>query len=1767
MRQSSANNKPGRLKMKRKAISFVLSVVMLAGSAVVPPIAISAVSVSAAAIAANADVSRAAAAEGIVLLQNNGVLPLKPASNIALFGYSRAMNGSSYITDGYGKDGFVTYGGGSGEVTAPYIADLYTGLNNSKAAGRIQSVTDAGISPTADAVNAAALTNDTAVVVIRRFTAEGSDLSSGAGGYLLSAAETTLMQNVNAAFSNVVVVMNVGNALDMTWTENYNHISAVVMTWFPGMEGGDALADVLTGVVNPSGKLVDTFARSYNDYPSSATFGQSNPQYTDDIYVGYRYFATADPDYQRVKYEFGYGLSYSTFSITNKTLTVDGTDLVATATVTNNGPYPGKEVLQTYYAPPAGALNKPAFELAAYAKTGLLAVGQSQTLQMRFPISGMASYDDVGKTGVISAYVLEAGDYNVYIGDSIKNATKSAPAGKYTQAALQVTEQLSKKLAPATAFDRLVDPVAGTYQSTSWTPPGGAPTPGTPNPIPGPAAPPARVTWTGTGPIMLEDVYKQPGYIYDFVAQFTTAQLQTLSINQGSTILTNGTGALGKMPQYDVPEVNTADGPAGLRIGSIGSRAVIATSFPVGTMLACTWNPDIIKQAGAAVAAEMKLNRVDIWLAPGMNIHRNPCNGRNFEYYSEDPLVAGKCAAAMTEGVQGAGGLVTLKHFAANNQETNRYASNSQVSERALREIYLKGFEIAVKQADPACVMTSYNFINGTHTEASVDLLTGILRNEWGFKGMVMTDWWNTRASWALQIAAGCNLKNDNTDSSINNVTTAALQANVIPTMNTIMRSFAFAQLMSPDPVLTALSVDPLQLVVGKASTVTATVAGRNLDGQDVQVGIKGYPSTFVSVPGNTGGTVSINIPAGLLPIGNYTVVMTLNGVESTTTASLRVDVEKAYYYLVAARNNMVVGADPATFNTPGSMTTMVANLSAPNSYAQFEMVSLVADRVCFKMMNGYLVTMEGSSYGSRMVRPRTAVPAAPANTGWEELILEDQGDGTIKIKRIGTDGTWYVDVAANGNLSTIQNSVGDTGKFTLVPMTTAPDPVISGVTVTPSQINAGEAANLSVAVSGMYLTGAQVSVGIKGFANSFVTVPGDTGATVTIPVTADMLAAGSYDVTVMLNGADSGVKGSLLVVPKDMPLPKEGDTIYLIANSNGKIVGADPGTFGPPVDDTQLTMSANLDAANDYALLTVHYQYGNVYLQAKNGLDVSMEGAAYGNNKVRPRTDPAAIAADGWEALQFEVQTDNTVKIKRVNSFDGIQYIDVGADGSLSTVPAAVGDTGKFRLVIVGGVTPPGPVCKVSFNYNYPGAPANPADMTVAQGAAIGNLPVPPMRAGFVFNGWCAYDGNTTVSATNTCLMPTFYNADTVINNDTTLVANWSHVLDADRNGSQATVYAYLSDQSIKTPNVRVSLAAYSADGRLLGINSRVYAVPAGKPLRLTQQSPADVFGLDSATFTTQTFTLDNIPAEAAKVRAFLWDASTNAPICGAVEPETLSLIWSDEFGGDGIDAAKWTIPPDDNGGGNNQISYYQPSAASINTTDPGIAGSTDGSALRIQATRQTGLPRGSWSSCKLTTQNLFKVKYGRIEARIKLPNNDKGFWPAFWMMPNDSVYGGWATSGEVDIMENKSRTPDTISSALHYGGAWAASSVMSAGRNRYTTIRAGANPTVASNTSPVQYSPVDTIIPGFNTGDWHTYAVEWYPDRLEYYVDGIRYQEINTWYTTVSGNQVQQPSPMDQDFYIILNLAVGGTFDNSAAPANTTIGNMYIDYVRVYQ
>ena len=1430
------------MKKTRRLLAFVLSIAVLASVVVINPMTSSAVQ-----LPENSAIAREAASEGIVLLENKGVLPLKATDKVALFGFTRHMNGSSYPTDGFGKDGFITYGGGSGEATAPYVTDLLEGMTYRKDEGKLALVNDIGSNPTAAQITAAAESNDVAVVVIRRWNAEASDISAGAGGYLLSASETTMIQNVTAAFENVVVVMNSGTALDMTWTETYPSIRAVVYTWYPGMEGGNALADVLCGVVNPSGKLVDTFARNVSDYASTATFAQTHPQYTDDIYVGYRYFATVDPEYAKVKYEFGFGLSYSNFAIADKAVKIEGNEVVVSAKVTNNGPYPGKEVVQAYYSAPAGALNKPAFELAAYAKTSLLAVDASETVEMRFPIDSMASYDDVGKTGAISAYVLEAGDYNFYVGNSVKNATKSAVVGKYAEPALRVVEQLSKQLTPPTAFDRLIDPINKTYQSTNWTPEGGAPTPGTPNPKPGPAPQPERKAWTGEGAIMLEDVYKEPGYLYDFVEQMTDAELRTMSRHQGDTKHTGGTGAIGKLAKYGIPEVDTADGPAGVRIGTIGARVVEATCFPISTLMACTWNTELIEKAGVAVGKEMKANKIDIWLAPGMNIHRHPRNGRNFEYYSEDPLVAGKSASALTKGVQSVGGLVTLKHFAANNQETNRYQTNSQVSERALREIYLKGFEIAVKEADPGCIMTSYNRINGSYAEGSYALLTSVLRNEWGFRGLVMTDWWNGRASSAVQIAAGCNIKMDDNDSSINTVSREALLANIRGIMGPIMRSFAFQDEISVEPRLTSLTVNPLELAVGKAGSIEATVVGRYLDGVEIKAGIKGYPETFVTVTGANGGKVTIPVSANLLAIGSYQVVVTMNGVETTLTGSFRVADQKQYYYLVAARNNKIVGADPGTFANPSNATTMVANLDEVNDYAKFEIRNLVPDVVHLVAMNGYYITMEGSSWGNQMVRPRTATTGTPNATGWEALRFEDQDDGTIKIKRIGSDGTWYINVAANGNLSTVQNSVGDTGKFTLVkieeplpsdgdsiylvaasngkiigsndrdaawtgsntqttlaagydeitaenqayilytveynpeleryylkagnnkyvtiegpswggtairPRTDAKgaaatawealvlelqddgsikickqidtgvkyyinvtangtlayatpsvgdsgklrwfksgvvppkDPVVSSVEVAPSQIQAETATSLAVTVVGKNLDGADVKVGISGFDSTFVSVSGAEGGIVTIPVSATLLAQGNYDIIVTVGGTPVSVKAALTVVEKESPLPKEGDIIYLVAARNGKIVGADAASFDAPTS-AQPTMVANLDEANNYAKLVVTYKFDQVLLKATNGRYVTVEGAIYGDNKVRPRTLESEISADGWESMLFEVQADDTVKILRTSTVDGTFYIDVAANGNLVSVANTVGDTGKFQIVKVGTVIP----------------------------------------------------------------------------------------------------------------------------------------------------------------------------------------------------------------------------------------------------------------------------------------------------------------------------------------------------------------------------------------------------------------------------------------------------------------------------------------------
>ena len=539
------------------------------------------------------------------------------------------------------------------------------------------------------------------------------------------------------------------------------------------MEGGLAAAELLVGDGNPSGKTVDTFAKSLDDYPSTYNFHESRDyvDYTDDIYVGYRYFETIPGAAEKVVYPFGYGLSYTTFDVetvsagvVNSNCTSDANKLYAKVRVTNTGKFSGKEVVQVYIAKPQGKLGKPAKELVAFEKTRELQPGESQLMILTWEINDMASYDDLGKVKK-SAYVLEAGSYDIYVGTSVRDVTKADYS--YILNHDVITEQLSAKLVPTSLPKRML--ADGSYEALPQSEPVDTDYSAIGNIDPSlteGVAPCQRaipyfrfadgMAKNGSHDIM--DVVEGRITLDEFVSELSIDDLIHLLGGQPNTGVANTFG-IGNMPEYGIPSVMTADGPAGVRIAP--EVGIYTTAFPCSTLLACTWNPDVLEAVGRAGGEELKENNLALWLTPAICIHRSPLCGRNFEYYSEDPFVTGKLAGAMVRGIQSNNVGATLKHFALNNKETNRKNSDSRVSERAAREIYLKAFEMIVKNDNPWAIMSSYNMINGYRASESEDLLTGILRDEWGYEGMVTTDWW-TCGEHYKETKAGNNLKMGN---------------------------------------------------------------------------------------------------------------------------------------------------------------------------------------------------------------------------------------------------------------------------------------------------------------------------------------------------------------------------------------------------------------------------------------------------------------------------------------------------------------------------------------------------------------------------------------------------------------------------------------------------------------------------------------------------------------------------------------------------------------------------------------------------------------------------------------------------------------------------------------------------------------------------------------------------------------------------------------------------------------------------------------------
>lgn len=579
---------------------------------------------------------------------------------------------------------------------------------------------------------------ETAIVIIGRTAGEEQDNRLEAGSYLLSDDEIAMLTVVRKHFKKVVLLLNVGNIIDMT---DINRIApdSVLYVWQGGMTGGKGTADVLTGKVSPSGKLPDTIAYKASDYPSDANFGREKNRdiYAEDIYVGYRYFETFAKE--KVLYPFGFGLSYTEFEIKTEKAEITEGAVKLSVSVKNIGSYKGKEVIEVYCEAPQGRLGKAARVLCGFEKTRELVPQEEQVVEIAVDIAKLASYDDSGVTGNKSCYVLEAGEYKFYVGSDVRSAEYAC---SFEQGEDLVTERLTQSLAPVESFERIKPVCEGGAFSIGRE---AVPVSEVDESARRLEKLPKEIAYTGDKGIKLWDVKNGKNTMDEFIAQLSDYDLSCIIRGEGmgSPRVTAGTasafgGVSENLNGFGIPAGCCSDGPSGMRL-DCGTKAF---SLPNGTMIASSFNKELTSELFTFMGLEMAANKVDCLLGPGMNIHRHPLNGRNFEYFSEDPFLTGKMASAELKGMAGAGVTGTIKHFCANNRETNRHFIDSVVSERALREIYLKGFEIAVKEGGASSVMTTYGRVNGLWTAGNFDLNTVILREEWGFKGFTMTDWW-----------------------------------------------------------------------------------------------------------------------------------------------------------------------------------------------------------------------------------------------------------------------------------------------------------------------------------------------------------------------------------------------------------------------------------------------------------------------------------------------------------------------------------------------------------------------------------------------------------------------------------------------------------------------------------------------------------------------------------------------------------------------------------------------------------------------------------------------------------------------------------------------------------------------------------------------------------------------------------------------------------------------------------------------------------------
>ena len=686
------------------------------------------------------ELCRKVTAEGCVLLKNDGTLPLGN-QQFALFG--RCQINTFYV--GYGS---------GGDVKPPYKVSILEGLRAGGANLDIQVVEtyehwtknhipDEGYwghwpmcykeMPVKDEfIASAAKRNTTAVVVIGRAAGEDRENKIEKGSWFLTDTEDNLLALTRKYFKKVCVMINSGSIMDVTRIEKHKP-DALMFVWQGGQETGNAVADVLLGKVSPSGKLTDTIA-AIEDYPSYKYFGNKKyNNYAEDIYVGYRYFNTFARD--KIIYPFGFGLSYTKFEITDCKVKQNAeTTATVTFTVKNAGDFTGKQVVQVYLSVPQGKLGKPSRELAAYVKTKELAPNESQTLSVTVELKDFASFDDMGVTGYKNSFVLESGEYKIFIGENVSCVKEIYTLNLDGMVLIKACEEAC---APRYSFKRMVNAKGVHYENT-------------------PVAtvnlrervlnrlPKTFERKNGTD-YSFQDVIDGKITPDEFVAEFTPEELDAFT--RGSLYMMDspygpkgnaGTFGANCQPLFDkgIPAISTNDGPSGARLQAH------STLLPNGVALASSFNDELVENLTYEFGKEVIARKSHVLLAPGINIHRNPLCGRNFEYFSEDPYLTGKMAVAYIKGVQSAGASATPKHFACNNQESKRGINDSRVSQRALREIYLKGFEICITEANPDCLITSYYNLIGVYNYFNYELVTTILRDDWGYKGCVMTDWW-----------------------------------------------------------------------------------------------------------------------------------------------------------------------------------------------------------------------------------------------------------------------------------------------------------------------------------------------------------------------------------------------------------------------------------------------------------------------------------------------------------------------------------------------------------------------------------------------------------------------------------------------------------------------------------------------------------------------------------------------------------------------------------------------------------------------------------------------------------------------------------------------------------------------------------------------------------------------------------------------------------------------------------------------------------------